>query len=507
MIKIIVLMVSIAVHFVRSGCPAAAMPRRAGLNARWGKLLLVLFIGMNLSRLACAADGEVAGSDAASTGNATLSANPATNNMASNVAPAGSSLASNPWLVYGQYTNTYQWHPAFSAPGYNPDAQSLNPSNNGEQTNDTTLYLGYRIDSNTEIWINPEYDQGFGLSNTFGVAGYVSGEAYKVGAANPYYRTSRLFIRKVFNLGGESQHIDAQMNQMAESRTANNVIVTLGKFSVVDVFDTNAYAHDPRNDFLNWSIIDAGAFDYAADAWGYSYGGSVEWTQSWWTLRSGIFDMPIVPNSEKLSENLSELEWVAEFEGRENWFVQPGKIKLLVFVNHGNMGSYKDALQLAAQTGTTPSTALVRRFASRPGIALNIEQGLTSDLGLFARGSLNGGNEEEFAFTDINQSFSGGLSLQGDRWGRADDTVGLAGVFNGLSNAARNYFAAGGMGGVIGDGSLPQYAGEAIVELYYACHISAHITVTLDYQHINNPAYNAERGPVDVFGIRTHLVF
>ncbi len=407
------------------------------------------------------------------------------------------------WALYGQFTNIYQWHPAFASP-YS-GANSLSANNNGEQTNDVTLYAGYRLSPDTEIWINPEYDQGYGLNNTLGVAGFPSGEAYKVGANNPYYRTPRLFVRRVFNLGGEAQQIDAQANQMSGTRSANNVVLTLGKFAVPDVFDTNTYAHDPRSDFLNWSIVESGAFDYAADAWGYSYGASAEWTQDWWTLRGGVFDLSVVPNTEKLSENLSQLEAVIELEERHQWHGSPGKFKVLVFDNHGNMGRYSDAVRLAAQTGNAPNTGLVRRFADRPGIALNLEQALAADVGLFARASMNDGREESFDFTDINQSFAAGLSVQGERWGRAQDTVGAAWVANGLSSDAKAYFAAGGMSILIGDGQLPHYASEEIMEIYYAWHAYEHVTLTGDYQHIANPAYNMDRGPVDVFAIRLHF--
>ncbi len=413
--------------------------------------------------------------------------------------------SSSQWAAYGQYTNVYQWHPAFNAP-YS-GANSLTPTNNGEQTNDVTLYLGYRWSPTTEFWINPEYDQGFGLDDTLGVAGFPSGESYKVGAVNPYYRTPRLFMRKVYNLGGAAQSIDAGPNQMAQERSADNLVLTVGKFAVTDVFDTNTYAHDPRVDFFNWAVVDAGAYDYAADSWGYSYGASVEWTHSWWTWRSGVFDMSTVPNGEKLSENMSEFELVTEFEERHQWRGFPGKVKVLVFANHAPMGSYGQAVLLGQQTGSTPSTALVRQMNWRPGVELNMEQALSENLGVFARASVNDGAFETYEFTDINQSVSAGFSLQGKSWGREQDTVGLAHVVDGISRSARAYFAAGGLGVVIGDGQLPHYGYENITEMFYSWQMQAHVALTFDYQYIVNPAYNADRGPVDVFAVRTHLTF
>jgi high affinity Mn2+ porin len=158
-------------------------------------------------------------------------------------------------------------------------------------------------------------------------------------------------------------------------------------------------------------------------------------------------------------------------------------------------------------SGTTPNTGLVRRYASRPGVALNLEQELGFDLGVFARAGVNDGSKETFEFTDINRSLSGGLSLRGERWNRADDTVGLAAVFNGISTAARRYFDAAGLGVLIGDGRLPHYGLEKIAETYYCAHIGEHAAVTADYQLILNPAYNRDRGPVSVFGLRLHAEF
>ncbi len=148
-----------------------------------------------------------------------------------------------------------------------------------------------------EAWINPEIDQGFGLSGSVGVAGFPSGEAYKVGADYPYTRLHRAFLRQTIDLGGEVQKVDAGLNQFSGSQTSDRLVFTVGKFGVVDIFDTNKYAHDPRGDFLNWTILDTGTFDYAADAWAYTVGAAVEWYQGPWTLRGGVFDLSIAPNA------------------------------------------------------------------------------------------------------------------------------------------------------------------------------------------------------------------
>src|SRR3984893_1447979 len=174
------------------------------------------------------------------------------------------------WAVHGQATNVWLLQPAFRPPYQGP--HSLSPAANGRETIDATLYAGIRPWPGAEIWINPEIDQGFGLSNTFGVAGYPSGEAFKLGKVDPYFLVQRGFLRQTVNLGGETEKLEPDLNQLGGTQTANRLVFTIGKYSIVDIFDTNSYAHDPRNDFFNWSIIDQGAFDYAANAWGFTYG-------------------------------------------------------------------------------------------------------------------------------------------------------------------------------------------------------------------------------------------
>ena len=225
------------------------------------------------------------------------------------------------WAVHGQATNVWLLQPAFRSPYRGP--QSLSPAANGRETVDATLYAGIRPWPGAEIWINPEVDQGFGLSDTFGVAGYPSGEAFKVGKVDPYFLVQRGFLRQTVDLGGETEKLDPDLNQLGGTQTANRLVFTIGKYSIVDIFDTNKYAHDPRNDFFNWSIIDQGAFDYAANSWGFTYGGAAEWYQDWWTARAGVFDLSQAPNSDKLSPGFAQGQFVAELEERHSCGISP----------------------------------------------------------------------------------------------------------------------------------------------------------------------------------------
>jgi high affinity Mn2+ porin len=410
------------------------------------------------------------------------------------------------WGLHGQTTFVTQYHPGFRSAFSGPN--SLESQAQARETFDLTLYGGLRLWRGAELWVNPEVDQGFGLSSTLGVAGFPSGEAYKVGQATPYFQLPRLFVRQTINLGGEVAHVEAGLNQLASSQTANRVVVTVGKLSVVDVFDTNRYAHDPRNDFLNWSIIDAGSFDYAADAWGYTYGAAVEWYQQWWTLRTGLFTLSKVPNSKVLdSKPFDQYQVDLEVEERHTLFGQPGKLKLLGFLSHGRMGRYSEATALARQTGMPANIAAVRKAHNRAGVSLNLEQQLTEGLGVFAKAGWSQGAFEAFEFTDINKTVSLGLSVTGARWGRPDDTVGLAMAVNDASGEAKQFFAAGGLGILVGDGQLVHSGPEYILETYYSVAVFKFVKLSLDYQFVGHPAYNRDRGPVSIFGFRVHGEF
>ena len=406
------------------------------------------------------------------------------------------------FAFYGQATNVTQWHPPFHSP-YSGE-NSLDAHGRTEETTDLTIYAGIRPWRGAEFWLNPEIDQGFGLSNTVGAAGFPSGEAYKIGNNVPYARLPRAFLRQVISLGGPEEEIEAAPNQLAGKRAANTLTLTVGKFSAVDIFDTNTYAHDPRADFMNWSVIDAGAFDYAADAWGFTYGAAAEWAREEWTLRGGVFQLSPVPNAKIIAVDFRQFMLVGEVEKRHQVDGHPGKVKLLAFVNRARMARYGDAVELARRTGDVPDVALVRRYASRPGVAINVEQELSSSVGVFARASINDGAKEAYEFTEINKSLSAGIVLKGESWGRRNDTLGVAGVVNGLSGAAREYFSAGGRGILIGDGAL-NYKPETIVETYYSLRVNPRLSIGFDYQYLRNPAHNADRGPVNVFAFRAHI--
>lgn len=409
------------------------------------------------------------------------------------------------WAIHGQSTFIEQYHPAFSSAYRGPN--SLDPGSRGNETFNITAYGGARLWDGGEAWADLEMDQGFGLSNTLGVAAFPNGQGSKVGEATPYLRLHRLFFRQSFDLGGDSQQIAPAANQLGGTRTADNLVITVGKFSPTDIFDNNDYAHDPMHDFLNWAIIDAGPYDYAADAWGYSYGAAAEWTVSNWTLRGGVFNLSRIPNGTELTRGFGQYQLDGEIERRFTLLGRDGKVKLLGFASRGRLGDYNDAVALAQATQQIADIGLVRRGAWKTGGSLNIQQALTGDLGFFLRATINDGSKEGEEFTDMTDSISTGLSLNGASWDRKDDTVGLAFETGGISGAAQRYFALGGLGILIGDGRLDNYSREDVAEVYYAAQLRAGIQATLDYQFIANPAYNADRGPVSVLGFRLHAEF
>jgi high affinity Mn2+ porin len=431
-------------------------------------------------------------------------------------APSSAAFVAAPFApdivnVHAQATFVDQGYPSFRSPY--AGTNSLSGGGQSRETFDLTLFAGVRLWQGAEFWANPEIDQGFGLNNTHGTAGSLSGESYKLGSADPYARVQRAFLRQTINLGGDTEKVDADVNQFAGSRSSDRLVLTIGRFGIVDLFDTNKYANNPKADFLNWSVFNAGTFDYAGDGWGYTYGAAAEWYQGRWTLRAGAFDLSatpaggVSPTAYGLDSTFQQFQMVAEVEERHELWGQPGKLKITGFLSRGNAGQFSDAVALAQATGLAADINAVRSYTSRPGVSLNLEQQVNDTLGVFLRAGWADGNIEPWDFTDIDRTISGGISLNGKSWGRPDDTVGVAGVINGISSVHVAFLNAGGLGILIGDGQLTNYGLEKIFEAYYSYALTASTRLSLDYQFVSNPGYNADRGPVNAFAARYHWQF
>jgi high affinity Mn2+ porin len=415
---------------------------------------------------------------------------------------------------HGQFTLFAQGYPGFHSAYQGPN--SLPSGGQVRETTDATLSVGWRPWQGGELWFEPEIDQGFGIGNTHGLAGFASAEAYKLGSSTPYARVDRYFLRQIFDLGGDSQNIDADMDDFAGTTTVDHVILTVGKFAITDIFDTNKYANDAKNDFINWAFINTGSFDYAGDGFGMTYGAAAEWYQGDWTLRAGIFDLSKTPAESAdsgpaygLDGTFHNFQVVSEIEHRHTLWEQPGAVRLTGFLSRGDMASFGQAIEIAQNTGMNinDATALDRSYRSRPGASMNMEQQVYDGLGVFARAGWADGNVEPWDFTDIDKTIEIGASLNGKQWGRPDDTFGIGENFNGISKTHEAWFNDGGLGILIGDGALTKYGLEKILETYYSYAITPTTKVSVDYQFAVNPGYNTQRGPVSIFGLRFHTSF
>jgi high affinity Mn2+ porin len=409
------------------------------------------------------------------------------------------------WNIHGQTTFIEQGYPRIRSPY--EGANSLPGGGQGRDTWTVNAFLGWRLWQGGEFYFNPELDQGFGLNTTLGLGGFSNGEAQKAGSEFPKFRAQRYFLRQTFGLGGGQEDVADGPNQLAGKRDFDRITITVGRIAVGDIFDGNSYAKDPRADFMNWAIWSSGAYDFPADLPGYTRGAVVELNRKDWALRAGVFQLPSAPNSDILISKGGGA--VVELEERYSILEQGGKLRLGLFGNQGNTASYREALALVASDPSldiNTTTVSIRQTLPKYGFYANMEQAVTKDIGIFARASWNDGQTEILSFTDIDRSISGGVSIKGGSWGRDNDTIGLGGAVNGLSQAHRDFLAAGGIGLLIGDGRL-NYREEKILEAYYAYKLNQWTTLTLDCQFIANPAYNADRGPVSILSGRAHAEF
>jgi len=402
------------------------------------------------------------------------------------------------WDVHAQSTFVEQGHFAFPAEYSGPN--SLGNASQAEHTFSFSLYLGRKLWEGAALYYDPEVFQGYGLSGTFGVAGFPNGEAVKAGFANLHYNTSRLFIRQNFGLGGPTEKLEDDQNQFAETVDVNRIVVSVGKFSANDFFDDNAYSHDSRTQFLNWALWESAAWDYPADVVGFTAGAVVEWNSKIGTLHYGIFMEPTVPNGASLDPHLGDaFGQILEYDWRYQWDGKSGTVRPFAYWNRAHMGSYA----LADEQSYPANVSLTRAYRSKVGTGVSWDQTVGSDFGVFVRLSWDDGREESWAFTEIDRSAATGLSLKGVGWGRAGDTLGIAAALNGLSNEHRRYLADGGTGLLLGDGHL-DYGPEQIVEAYYDIRLPAHLHLSPDWQYLERPGYNRDRGGVAVYSVRLH---
>ncbi|MGO9629416.1 MAG: carbohydrate porin [Xanthobacteraceae bacterium] len=413
-------------------------------------------------------------------------------------------IAPGSWNVHGQFTFIEQGYPAFYSPYEGPN--SLSGANQAKNTVSATAFLGFRLSDGTDIYINPEITQGFGLSDTTGIAAFPNMEAQKASFPMPRADMARVYVKQTFGFGGEQETIEDGPNQLAGKEDISRLTIIAGKLAVTDFFDNNAFAHDGRTQFFNWNVDCCGAYDWTMDQLSYTWGAMADLNQKFWAFRAGYFLVPDVSNSDNYDTNFPDGEYIGELELRYSLFSEPGKLRLMAWANRANMGTYAAALAEPITTPNYPDITLTRAVRTNYGFAANLEQAINGDLGVFSRASWSPGLDEIIGWTDCDQSLSAGAVLKGTSWGRPNDNIGVAGVIEGLSPVARAYFAAGGLGILIGDGAL-NYRPEKILETYYSYGLNAWSSLTFDYQFVADPAYNADRGPVHIFAGRLHAQF
>ncbi|HEY6100792.1 MAG TPA: carbohydrate porin, partial [Anaeromyxobacter sp.] len=366
---------------------------------------------------------------------------------------AGAAAAPARWSAAFQSTYVWQRKPSFDAPYSGP--KSLQPAAESGYTLTATLFLGGRPWPGAELFVNPEITQSQEMSSLSGLAGLPNGEAQKSGGPEATLYRARVFLRQTVDLGGAESTLERGPNQLGGKVASRRLVLTAGNFALSDVFDGNAFSHDARTQFLNWSLMAYGASDYAADVRGYTWGIALEYYRDAWAFRAGRFAQPRESNG--LAMDLDLLAHHGDSVEVEHGHVllgRPGKLRVAGFRNRARMGSFRDALRYAAANGGAPDVANVRRDREKYGFGVGFEQNLATDVGVFGRYSLNDGRTETYAFTEIERSLMAGVSVKGTRWRRAGDTLGVAWVQNGLSGAHRSYVEAQGVGLFIGDGAL-----------------------------------------------------
>ncbi|MGC1265994.1 MAG: carbohydrate porin [Candidatus Acidiferrum sp.] len=410
--------------------------------------------------------------------------------------------------VSGQVNFISQWHPAFHSPYQGPN--SLSPETQDATSRVLTLLTGLRLTGTTALLFDVQETGGHGIGEALGLAGFTNLDVVRNPSLSKEPYVARLMIHQIIPLGHTKQTVDQSQFSVFHELPERRLEVRFGKFSLADFFDVNTYGSDSNFQFMNWTVDNAGTYDYAADTRGYTFAGMLEYHDHWWTVRFAEALMPKVANGIHLDADLARARSEnIEFEFRKKTIrQQTGVLRLLTFVNHANMGDYQQAIDnfLAGLTPKPEITAHPLQTTIKYGFGVNFEQPLNDWIGIFGRWGWNEGEHESYAYTEVDQTAQIGVGLKGSLWKRKWDRVGVVFDSNGISRVHQEYLALGGDGFLLGDGRL-NYGRENIFETYYTLHAWRGIYPAFGLQHINDPGYNRDRGPVLVPTLRLHVEF
>jgi high affinity Mn2+ porin len=420
-----------------------------------------------------------------------------------------------PWSLHFQFTNIVQGHPSFSSK-YSGKNSFKSSSEKGVMSVSSSLFLGRKLWKGGALHMNPEITGGVGMSDARGIASFPNGEVFRIDDPDPKIYLGRLFLQQIIPLKNTTyENMPSDAGQLAGKLPASRFVINIGKLNMGDFFDDNRYAHDPRSQFFNWVLMDQGSWDYPANTRGYTQGVVIELIKPLWELRASSSLLPEIANGPDMNYNwIKSNATTIEYVSKWNIKKYPGAIRLLAFYQTSKMPSYsqatkmllnKDSSLLDVLEGITNAPAQYYG-GNKYGFSFSADQQLASDVGVFARAGWNDGKHATWVFTEVDQSASLGISISGRKWKRSLDEIGLAGVVSGISKYHREYFKAGGYGFMLGDGNL-NYGQEQLAELYYKLQLHENFSITVDYQYIGNPAYNKDRGPVSVYGVRGHISF
>lgn len=432
------------------------------------------------------------------------------------------------WNVYGQFTYITSFKLPFHAPYTNANGSinSLVPDYERSFTGSFTLFFGLRLWRGAEVYFVPEVISERPLSNLRGLGGAIQNfELQKGGSETPQVYRARTYLQQTIGLGGHAVPKDSNPLQLGSVVDSRRLVLTIGNFSILDVFDRNSVSGDPRQRFFNMAFMTYAAWDFPSDARGYSWGAAAELYWDNWSARIARITPPQNPNQLPIDFRF----WMfygdqLELEHDHVLFGQPGAVRILGYHNHVQTGRFDEAIAAyrgdpaknAASCGdrfnygsgnaTAPDLCWVRRGNDKLGIGIDLEQYVAKGIGLFARAMYSDGQTEVDAFNSPDRSLSFGALAAGSLWQRPFDVAGVGFGASWISDVHAEYLSMGGIDGFVGDGHLKQ-AAEGVVEGFYSVNLLKAIWLAADYQFIWNPGFNADRGPLHILSAKVHAEF